>query len=101
LFDLLCGQGKDGQHFGHYPHKYIHHSISEWHVCINTKTSEEISDTLEKVDKSIIAGTNTNGHLMYMSLGLVEAQRKVTHSEENINTSKNGFSGTRSWGLVD
>jgi hypothetical protein len=36
---------------------------------MNTKTSEKISDTLEKVDKSVIAGTNTDGRLIDTSLG--------------------------------
>jgi hypothetical protein len=69
------------------------------HPSINIETPEEISDTLEKVDESVVAGANTDGRLVYMSVGPIKLRRKDTYRDENINTSKNSLSG-RSWGLM-
>jgi len=47
---------------------------------MNSESSEKISDTLEKVDESIIAGANTNGGLIYTSESLGSGRsEKETH----------------------
>jgi hypothetical protein len=50
--------------------------MGERHLGINVETCEEIPDTLEKVNKSVIAGTNTHGRLVYVSLGPDRSQKE-------------------------
>jgi len=60
---------------------------------MNAETSEKISDTLEKVDKSVIAGTDFDGRLIYTSLGPGRSE-KETHTVRRTSTpAKMAFPG--------
>jgi hypothetical protein len=76
LFDLFCGQSKDGKDFNHYLHKYILHRIGECDLGINAKTAEEMTDAFEKVDKGIVAGTDTIGRLALLHVTGIRTEQE-------------------------
>jgi hypothetical protein len=93
LLYLFCGQGKDRQYLNHNLHNYAHYTIRDWHLGINIQAFKEIPGALKKVDKGVIAGTNTDGRLKRRtSESLGGARREDTYDEENINANKDCFS---------
>jgi hypothetical protein len=76
LFDLFCGQSKDGKDFNHYLHKYILHRIGEYDLGIDTKAVEEMMDAFEEVDKGIIAGTDIFGRLGLLHVTGIRAEQE-------------------------
>jgi len=49
--------GKNKNDLGDYPHEYVHHYRSKWHVGEELETPEERFDALEKDDESVLAVT--------------------------------------------
>src|SRR6266702_1400176 len=49
---------EDVQHFDHYRHDYVGHCVCRSHCGIRLEALEEVLDTLEEIDKGILAGIN-------------------------------------------
>jgi hypothetical protein len=59
---LRCNR-EDVQHLDHDLYSYVRHGTCWRHCCIRLKALEEVLDTLEELDKDILAGFNFFGCL--------------------------------------
>ena len=55
LLHFLCDDRKDIQDLDHDLHHHFRHSWSWWDLGVNFKSSKEIFDALEYIDKNILA----------------------------------------------
>jgi hypothetical protein len=65
LFDLVCCQGKHGKHFHHDVDDDIGHRRGERDLSINPKAIEEVPNTFEQVEESVITCADSDSRLKY------------------------------------
>jgi hypothetical protein len=55
LLDLICRQGKHREQFNHYLDDNIGHYLSGWDRRVDLQALEEIAQTLEQIEKGVVA----------------------------------------------
>ena len=63
LFNIFCGNRKNGQDFNHDSRDCIHHFLIRWHRGVDFETSKESFHAFEDVSKSVLARTEIFGCL--------------------------------------
>src|SRR6266702_624395 len=99
LFHFFCGSRKDVQDLNYYLHHHVCHCRSWCDPGINLKSSKEIFDTLEDIDKEVLACIDILSRLGTPDVTRAHTQginEQDTNQEEDTNASKNHFGGRES-----
>ena len=85
LFDLLCCDGKNSKYLDHGFYHNVHQSCSWRNLDINFKSSKEVFDALEEVNKYVLVGTNSLSCLKEkLGLMIASAKKRRTLTERRM-----------------
>ena len=96
LFDLLCCDGKNSKYLDHGFYHNVHQSCSWRNLDINFKSSKEVFDALEEVNKYVLVGANSLSCLKE-ELGLMIASAKKTENTDRKKDVNPGENDSRRW----
>jgi hypothetical protein len=71
LFDFLCRNCKNTEHFHYDLHDNIHHCLGRSHLDVRLETFEEMFDVFEKIDEYILIRINILSRLAKLGVTMV------------------------------